>query len=118
MVHKSLRPLEQRLLQIVSDRRGQIFAFGVRNFAAIENGDHFSLGNGISQSFAHLGDRAVHPGWHASNQIRIQDERARHGKHPRKNASLDGATSICCAAIRSAGMSIEPSAGLPVSIAL
>jgi hypothetical protein len=83
---QNLRALEQRLLQIVSYRCCQIFAFGVRHLTAVENGDHFSLGNGIPQAFAHLYDRAFHPSRHTCDAARIKRDHARHAKHSRKNA--------------------------------
>ena len=89
MAHRICARSNNVFLQIEGHRCGQIFAFGVRDFTAVENGDHFSLANGISQSFAHLCDRAFYPAGHTGNTAGIKGDRTRHGEPPRKNVLLD-----------------------------
>src|SRR5215211_8085377 len=57
LVPQRLVTFEQVLLQLIGQLRRKVLAFGVRHFAAFEDGDNLVLGNPIAQLLAQFRDR-------------------------------------------------------------
>ena len=83
LVEQTLLALIDRVLEIVVGVAREIFAFGVGDFAAVDDGDDFAFLDAVAQFLAHLGNRAGDLRRHASNAVGIGRHGGRNHDAPR-----------------------------------